>query len=52
MIIDNLGLSYLLPKIELFLWQITSRTLLKNLTLFTGGNDSKVALCQINLLLC
>ena len=46
---NNLGLSYLSPKIELFLSQIVGCAFSKNFDLFTGGNDLKIAFCHIDL---
>ena len=45
MTFNNLGLSSLSPKIELFLCQIVVCALPKNFDLFIDGNDLKVALC-------
>ena len=48
MIFNNLGLSYLSPEIEFFLWQIVGCTLPNNFDLSIRENDIKVAFFHID----
>ena len=48
MIFNNLRLVDLSPELDLFPWQTPGRTLPMNFALSTDGNDSKVALFQID----
>ena len=51
MIFDNLGLSDLSLELYIFLWQIVGCALPKNFALYTGENDLKIVLCQIDFCL-